>query len=127
LIRFEGETIQKGLPAEAIPEIQPFLADNPTHIGATMGLACAYNAVGRKQEAAKLMQQIKKALQSRFVGPQEAATYYAVLGEKELVLRELEKLYQRHGDLLPTLKVDPTFDSLRTDPRYAALIRKMKL
>src|SRR5262249_34450836 len=53
------------------------------------------------------------------------ATIYAALGERDEAFVWLEKLYEIH-DLMVTLpKVEPAFDPLRSDPRFADLLRRM--
>jgi len=55
------------------------------------------------------------------------AGYYARLGEKEQALRYLDRAYELKAEGLPSLKLDPTFDNLRTDPRFIELLKKMGL
>jgi hypothetical protein len=52
---------------------------------------------------------------------------YADLGYKEHALEWLNTAYQEHGHLLYGLRTDFAFDSLRSDPRYAELVRKIGL
>jgi eukaryotic-like serine/threonine-protein kinase len=49
------------------------------------------------------------------------------VGEKDLAFSWLEKAYEVHDPSLANLKVDPGFDNLRGDPRYAALLKKVAL
>ncbi len=52
---------------------------------------------------------------------------YAVLGDVDSAFEYLERAYaERDGDLT-WLQADPAFDSLRSDPRYADLLRRMGL
>lgn len=53
------------------------------------------------------------------------ARAFARLGEKDRALHLLEKAYDEHSDHLVLLKVDPTFDSLRSDPRFIDLLRRV--
>ena len=57
--------------------------------------------------------------------PLGAASNYALLGAKDDAFLWLEKAYQQHAGGLMDLKVDPAFDSLRSDPRYADLIKRI--
>ena len=56
--------------------------------------------------------------------PYVLATFYAELGEKDKAFAILNKQYEDHG-YLDTIKVEPRFDSLRDDPRFADLLRRM--
>jgi DNA-binding winged helix-turn-helix (wHTH) protein/TolB-like protein/Tfp pilus assembly protein PilF len=53
------------------------------------------------------------------------ARIYARLGQNEQALTHLEKAYEERLDHMVLLKVDPVFDPLRSDPRFADLIRRM--
>jgi TolB-like protein/Tfp pilus assembly protein PilF len=53
------------------------------------------------------------------------AIRYASLGEKDKALDWLEKGYEGHAAAMATIKADPHFDSLRSDPRFQALLRRM--
>jgi eukaryotic-like serine/threonine-protein kinase len=55
------------------------------------------------------------------------ASLYADLGNKEHAFEWLNTAYQEHGHLLYGLRTDFAFDSLRSDPRYAELVRKIGL
>jgi hypothetical protein len=52
---------------------------------------------------------------------------YAVLGEKDQAFFWLEKAYAEKSDNLGWIKVNRSADSLRSDPRYVALLKKMGL
>jgi hypothetical protein len=55
-----------------------------------------------------------------------AASDYAMLGQKDAAFAALEKAYVAHSGLL-LIKVAPELDNLRSDPRYADLLRRMGL
>jgi hypothetical protein len=61
------------------------------------------------------------------VDPAELGNDYAILGDKDRAFVWLEKAYDEKSDLLGWIKVSPFFDQLRSDPRYAALLKKMGL
>jgi DNA-binding winged helix-turn-helix (wHTH) protein/TolB-like protein/Flp pilus assembly protein TadD len=52
---------------------------------------------------------------------------HTLLGEKVKALDALEKAYENHEFMLPFLNVDPTYDELRTEPRFQAVMQKMNL
>jgi hypothetical protein len=62
-----------------------------------------------------------------YVSPAELAILYIGLGDKEGSLDELEKAYSAHDAQLQYLKADPHYDSLRSDPRFTDLIRRVRL
>jgi eukaryotic-like serine/threonine-protein kinase len=62
-----------------------------------------------------------------YVPPCEIAELYADLGDKDHAFEWLNTAYQERGHLLYGLRTDFTLDSLRSDPRYAELVRKIGL
>lgn len=57
--------------------------------------------------------------------PTSAATYYAHLGDKDRALAWLERAYEEHNGRLYLLKVNPSYDPLRDDPRFQDLLRRL--
>jgi hypothetical protein len=49
------------------------------------------------------------------------------MSNKEEALADLEKAYSEHLGILATLKVEPAFDPLRSDPRFQDLLRRVGL
>jgi hypothetical protein len=69
------------------------------------------------------MQQSKK----QYVSPFYVAIVYAGLGENDHALDWLEKAYGDHSNAIIFLKVDPQLDTLRSNPRFHELQRKLRL
>jgi len=59
--------------------------------------------------------------------PYHAAAFYAALDEKDKAFAELSRAYQNREPVLGLIKVDPRFDSLRDDSRFADLLRRVGL
>ncbi|MBA4185980.1 MAG: tetratricopeptide repeat protein, partial [Acidobacteria bacterium] len=55
------------------------------------------------------------------------AQKYTFLGDKEKALDNLEKAFESKAFLMVFVKADPLFDSLRSEPRYQEILRKMNL
>jgi TolB-like protein/DNA-binding winged helix-turn-helix (wHTH) protein len=70
---------------------------------------------------------IHKAKEFRFVRPFYVAVDYAYLGDKDRAFSCLQQAYQQHAGELAGLKIDPRFDSLRSDPRFVDLLRRVGL
>ncbi len=62
-----------------------------------------------------------------YVDPAWVARFHALLGEKDATFAWLEKAYAEKSNGIRYVKMDPAFDSLRSDPRYADLLRRMGL
>jgi tetratricopeptide (TPR) repeat protein len=60
-----------------------------------------------------------------YVSPYLIASLYADLGDKDHAFEWLNTTYQEHDSFLRALRIDPLFDSLRSDARYAELVRKI--
>ncbi|MGB7068573.1 MAG: hypothetical protein WBD22_03705 [Pyrinomonadaceae bacterium] len=63
----------------------------------------------------------------KYVQPGALAVLYAALGDREQALALLEKAYSEHDVQLIFLGVEPNFDSLRDDPRFQDLMRRVGL
>jgi len=63
----------------------------------------------------------------QYVAPFYVAIVYAGLGENERALDWLEKAYADHSNAIVFLKVDPQLDTLRSNPRFRELQRKLRL
>jgi tetratricopeptide (TPR) repeat protein len=90
-------------------------------------LAYIYSLSGKRAEAQKRLNNIIEYSKQNFVPPISIAGVYVGLGEKEEAFFWLEKGYSQNDALLNYLKMDPTFDPLRSDPRYTELLRKIGL
>jgi len=99
------------------------LNDDPSVLGV---LGRAYGLSGNKMEAKKILDQLKKLSQERYVSAYSFALVYLGLGDKEEALRWLEQSYQdRAGSDIGFIRVDPLLDPLRGDPRFEALAEKI--
>jgi hypothetical protein len=62
---------------------------------------------------------------TNYVASYQLAELYGDLGDKDHAFEWLNTAYQDHSVLIVGLRTDFTFDSLRSDPRYAELVRKI--
>jgi hypothetical protein len=69
-----------------------------------------------------ILEQLKSRSGSEF----EIALIHIGLGDTDLALEWLEKAYAKHDQFLIYLKVDPNMDPLRSDQRYADLMRRLR-
>jgi tetratricopeptide (TPR) repeat protein len=121
-VGYEGS----GQRLEAIPEYQKAVELSQGDQDPTSALAQAYATTGRRAEAQKILHEWLHQSETSYVSPYMIATVYAGLGDKEKAFRYLEKAYQeRSSDLPYFLKADLRMDSLRSDPRFQDLMRRM--
>jgi TolB-like protein/Flp pilus assembly protein TadD len=81
---------------------------------------------GQIDEARKLARRLEDLAGRAPVPAAFMAQIYGALGDKDRAFQWLEKSYHGHEAFMPFLKVDPGFDSLRSDPRFADLLRRMR-
>src|SRR5713226_1139019 len=62
-----------------------------------------------------------------YVSPFSIAEGYMRLGQREKALEWLEKAYEEHDSGLVSIGVEPMFDSIRSEPRFKEIVRRMKL
>ena len=117
---------QKGMYEEALAALAKArqLSDSPTMLAL---LAHAYVGMGKRIEAQKILDQLKEMSKQTYVDSYFIAEVYTALGEQDRGFQELEKAYQEHSSWMVWLKVEPKFDPLRADPRFADLLRRVGL
>jgi hypothetical protein len=59
--------------------------------------------------------------------PADVAMLYAMAGEKVQALDWLEKAFEARDPNMPYLNLYPEFETLRSDPRFQDLLRRMNL
>jgi len=111
----------EGRPANALAISQRSTA-RPFRL---QGAALAEHDLGHPKEAQQRLNELV-ANDSSDAAYQIAGTY-AWFGDKDQAFHWLDTAYAQHDGGLTIVKADPLLRSLRSDPRYAALLRKMKL
>jgi tetratricopeptide (TPR) repeat protein len=124
--------VAKGMPEEGLAETQKGMAfDAPTLDKKRWDryplLAYAYAAAGRRDEALKILAEQRRLLKQGYVSPYNFAIMYTGLGEKDRAFEWLSKCVDENTFIIFHLKTRPLFDSLRSDRRYADLLRRMNL
>ena len=118
---FIAETYQKkGMYEEAIAELKSAHVSGPP-------LGYAYAVAGKRDEAQKILNDLKEQSKQGYVSPKAFAMVYMGLGDKDQAFEWFNKTFEENPYRILWLKVDPRFDSLRSDPRFADLLRRMKL
>jgi TolB-like protein/tetratricopeptide (TPR) repeat protein len=82
--------------------------------------------MGRPEEARQALTALDELKKHRYVDVFWRALLYLSLGDKEQALQALEQSYiNREGYEIGLIKVDPMVDSLRAEPRFQALVKKV--
>ena len=101
------------------------MSKDPYNVGPIGALAHAYAMAGKREQARRLLTQLRELSQSRYVSPMILARVYVGLGEDEHAFEELERGYRFKDPLMLWLGVDPRFDAMRSDARYEDLLRRI--
>jgi TolB-like protein/DNA-binding winged helix-turn-helix (wHTH) protein/tetratricopeptide (TPR) repeat protein len=118
--------IANGQPDEAITVLEKALGPdrNPVVMGM---LVRAYAHAGRRREALRLVDELKRRQQTGYVAPTPFVDAYLGLGDNEQALAWLDRAYQEQSNILQLIKVHPFLDPLRGDPRFADLVHRVGL
>ena len=116
---------QMGRYEEAIREFKRFARDHGPAIRGHMAYALA--RAGKTDEARAILRQLQAEERAEGVGSYEIAFVYAALGSSDEAFNWLDKAYRQRDPGLTYLKIDHTLDSLRDDPRFAALVLRVGL
>jgi TolB-like protein/Tfp pilus assembly protein PilF len=90
-------------------------------------LGYAYAATGRRPDALQILRELTKRAREQYVSPYAFALIYTGIGNKDQAFAWLDRAYEERASTLPFLKTNPTLASLRSDPRFLALLRRMGL
>ena len=123
-----GVYAHQGKYAEALQEFEKAAAFSGNASYAVGYLGYGYAVAGRRRDAERKLEELKKAFQHTYVPAFSVAVVYSGLGDKDRAFEWLDKAYkQREGWMGWYLLFDPEFDNLRSDARYASLLRRMGL
>jgi len=118
---------QKGMNKEAVEEYlkaETLLGGNQEEIAA---LRQAFTVSGMRGFWQKQLDLLLERSKRQHVSAAIIGQYYARLGEREQAFQWLEKAYQERDGLMIWLRVDPRWDGLRSDPRFADIVRRVGL
>jgi len=113
---------EKSYP-EALTEVEKM---RPSDGAPALGLrGYVYALQGRRSDALLMVDHLRKMSETSYVDPTFIANIYTGLGDKDAAFVWLEKAYDEHSEGMITLKRSPTYDKIRSDPRFADLLRRV--
>jgi TolB-like protein/Tfp pilus assembly protein PilF/class 3 adenylate cyclase len=119
---------QKGKYPEAIAAFQNAIRIFPGgSLIAKAELAHAYAVSGDRKQAQEILAELQELSKSKYVSSFQIAAIYAGLEEKDQAFAWLEKAFEERSDGLVNLNAEQRFDSLRSDPRFRDLARRVGL
>jgi eukaryotic-like serine/threonine-protein kinase len=115
----------KGMYTEAIAAYQQAIKVDRDTTSTQVYLGAAYARAGARERARAILKRLETS--KEYVSPGELAVLYVSLGEHDQAFASLERAYAAHDLQLKYLGVDPAYDSLRSDPRFTDLVRRVGL
>ena len=112
---------------DAISEYQKSVELSGDDPGATVSLAHAYLAVGKRVEAEKILRDLERKSKDAYVSPYTMATLYAGLGDKDRAFGLLDNAYSDRSFEISSLQADLRLDNLRPDARFQHLLGRLGL
>ena len=118
---------QIGRYEEAISEFKKAILLTKGNPEFTAALGHAYAVSGQGNEARKVLEELNDGAKHPYVSPDYRALIYTGLGDKNAAFEQLQKAYEEHAGQLIYINVDQRFASLRSDPRFQELCRRVGL
>jgi TolB-like protein/DNA-binding winged helix-turn-helix (wHTH) protein/Tfp pilus assembly protein PilF len=120
--------LKKSMYREGMVELEKGVAISPANTEALTGLGYAYGVTGNRIAAHKVLDKLNGLSKHEYVSAVWKAKIYAGLEEKDKAFEWLEKAYEDRSIVsVGFIKTNPMFDPLRSDPRYADLLRRTNL
>ena len=116
---------EKRMYGEAIAEFNEaatVLREWPVTMAA---IGFVHGVAGRKREARQVLADLLNLSKSEYVTSYAVALVYAGLGENDEAFAWLNRGYDERTHWLVWLKLDPRWNTLRSDPRFAVLLKRM--
>ena len=91
----------------------------------SLGLGITYAKMGRREDARRILDQLIEKSRQQYVAADSIAAVYVALGEKDEAFRWLDRAVEEHSGSFYSYMFCPEFRALRSDPRFADLLRRM--
>jgi eukaryotic-like serine/threonine-protein kinase len=115
----------KGYYREAMPDLEKYLELSRGGATALALLGYAHARLGERNEALRILDKLEVVSKRSFVTAFFFALVYAGLEDKDQAFMWLEKACEERFNRLAYLKVEALWDPLRSDPRFAKLLRRV--
>ncbi len=119
--------VQKGDLERAVPMLRHARELDPRDPESLGALGQAYAVAGDRTAAQKTIEQLRQRSREGYVAAYDFTVIHAALGETDQAFARLQKAYDDRSFYMTWLKVDPQLDPLRSDPRFAELVKKVGL
>jgi TolB-like protein/Tfp pilus assembly protein PilF len=120
--------VKKSMYKEGMAEFEKGVAISPVDTEALTGLGYGYAVTGRTVEAHRILDKLNELSKHEYISPVWRAKIYAGLEDKDKAFEWLEKAFEDRSIVsVGYIKTNPMFDPLRSDPRFADLLRRTNL
>jgi TolB-like protein/DNA-binding winged helix-turn-helix (wHTH) protein/Tfp pilus assembly protein PilF len=85
-------------------------------------LGLVYARQGDRRQARRILEKLRSLSLHQYAEPADFAKIYVAMGESELAIKWLQIAYEQHSPVMLSLRRDPDFDSIRSDPRFQDLV-----
>ena len=117
--------LSKGMYREGLLALEKYSALSRSSATSLALLGYSHARLGERSQALRMIEELKAASKESFVPALFVALVYAGLEDKDQAFTWLEKAYEERFNRLAYLKVDALWDPLRSDPRFADLLRRV--
>jgi tetratricopeptide (TPR) repeat protein len=117
--------IQQGRLEEAIEQFQAIYRQEEESYLALGFMGYAHALAGQRAEAETLLNVLQEVSKRKYVSPYSVLVIHLGLGPERRVFELLEQLYEERNDWLVWLKVSPELRSVRNNPRFKDLLRRV--
>jgi TolB-like protein/DNA-binding winged helix-turn-helix (wHTH) protein/Tfp pilus assembly protein PilF len=117
----------KGMYQEAMADIENCKREYGVGAWYWSAKARVYGQWGHRAQARRALQELEGMNKRHPVDPGPLAWAHLGMGHREEALQWLEKAYEQHSNAMTTLKVEPVYDSARSDQRFQVLLRRVGL
>jgi len=117
--------LSKGMYREGLSALEKYSALSRSGSASLALLGYSHARLGERKESLQVIEALKAASKQSFVPALFVALVYAGLEDKDQAFTWLEKAYEERFNRLAYLKVEALWDPLRSDPRFADLLRRV--
>jgi TolB-like protein/Flp pilus assembly protein TadD len=90
-------------------------------------LGHAYALAGKNRDARRVLNLLNRQSKDQYVSPYGKAVIHLALGDRNQSFSCLEQAYEQRCEMMTWIKIDPAFDSIRTDLRFTSLLGRLGL
>lgn len=112
---------------EAMAEIQKVAKLRGENLSEFPIAGYLYAVSGKQAEARRILEELQRKAKDHYISPYGMAIIYAGLGETDRAFEWLERDLRERDNSMVFINVDHRLDNIRSDPRFAGLVREVGL